>query len=130
MSAYPLTALLTLLIVLMLHWTGMRVGHARRQSGIMPPATNGDPQLERCLRVQANTLEALATFLPTLWLCAVFCSDRIAACAGALWLGARIWYALAYAKDASLRIPPFAAGVTMLALTWLGTLAGVVQHWL
>ena len=81
MSFPNLTAVVTLLALLAYVWMGVRVGGARRTSGIAAPAMSGDPTLERYLRVQGNTLEWLPIFLGSLWLFAHYWGDLLAASA-------------------------------------------------
>jgi uncharacterized membrane protein YecN with MAPEG domain len=79
MSFPHATAIVTLLALLAYVWMGVRVGAARRTSGIAAPAMSGDPMLERYLRVQGNTLEWLPIFLGSLWLFAHYWGDLPAA---------------------------------------------------
>ena len=72
MTAYPLTLLVLLLIVLLQLWMMMRVAQWRGRSGIKAPAMTGDPALERAIRVHMNTIEQLAMFLPALLVCAAY----------------------------------------------------------
>lgn len=44
----------------------INVGRARAKYKILPPATTGDENFERVLRVQQNTLEQLVFFLPAI----------------------------------------------------------------
>ena len=52
----------------------INVGRARAKYKIIPPQTSGDPNFERVIRVQQNTLEQLVLFLPSLWLFSLFIS--------------------------------------------------------
>ena len=58
-----LTALVTVLALMVYIWQLMRVGSARNRLGVAAPATTGHPEFERHFRVQANTLESLIIFL-------------------------------------------------------------------
>lgn len=106
-----LPALVTLLTVLLLFGTMWAVGHARGKYGIKAPAISGDPAFERAYRVQMNTLESTVMFLPTLWLAANYGFSGWAGVAGLAWLIGRVWYALAYLKEAGNRGPGFAVGM-------------------
>jgi len=106
-----LPALVTLLTVLLLFGTMWAVGHARGKYGIKAPAISGNPAFERAYRVQMNTLESTVMFLPTLWLAANYGFSGWAGVAGLIWLVGRVWYALAYLKEASNRGPGFAVGM-------------------
>lgn len=127
MTAFPLTALVTLLICLLLFGTAANVGRARVRYGIKAPAVTGHEMFERAYRIQMNTLENTALVLPTLWLFAGFMSDRGAAMLGIVWLVARVWYAIAYQADPMRRGAGF--GLSMLAFggLGLGALWGVVR---
>src|SRR5450830_2161206 len=106
---------------------GVKVGRARGRYDIKAPAVTGNEMFERAYRVQMNTLENAVLLLPALWLYAGFIGDRGAAVIGAVWLVARIWYALAYQSDPSKRGPAF--GLAMLAFVGLaaGAIWGVVK---
>ena len=105
MTAYPLTLLVLLLIVLLQLWMMMRVAQWRGRSGIKAPAMTGDPALEGAIRVHMNTVEQLAMFLPALLVCASI---------AALWLVGRVIYAIGYQQEAGKRSMGFL--VTFLAL--------------
>ena len=117
-----LTAFVTLLAILLYFYTGILVGQARGKSGIKAPATTGNPDFERVFRVQMNTLEALAMFLPALWIAARYSDPRLVGGIGLTWVAARTWYAIAYASAAKKRGPGF--GISILATTSLWLIAG------
>ena len=121
MHASPLTAAVTLLIVLILFGTAARVGLARKRHGIIAPTTTGHPAFERAYRVQMNTLEWAVMTLPCLWLAAAFASEAVAAGLGLMWCAGRVWYALAYLRDPGSR----GAGFLLAALAFgaLGVMA-------
>ncbi len=118
MHTHSLVAVVSLLALLVYVWMVLRVGGARRASGIAPPAMIGDPVLERHIRVQANTLEWLPIFLVSLWLFAFYWNDRVAAALGAVWIVGRILFALGYVAEPKKRemgfmIQALAAGVLL-----------------
>ena len=127
MTSLPLASLVTLLAVLLMFFTAMNVGRARVRHGIKAPAVTGHEMFERAFRIQMNTLESAALMLPALWLHAVFICDLGAGVMGAIWLVARVWYALAYQKDPARRGGGF--GLSFLAFVglWLGALWGIVR---
>ncbi len=51
-----LVAIVTVLVLLFYVWTGVGVGIMRGKHKINAPAMVGHPELERAVRVQANTL--------------------------------------------------------------------------
>ena len=121
---YPhsLTAIVTLVALLVYIWMGLRVGAARQASGIAAPAMTGDPVLERHIRVQANTLEWLPVFLVSLWLFALYWNDMVAAGLGVVWIVGRIVYALGYVAEPKGR----AAGFMIQFLASLVLLIGAL----
>lgn len=127
MTSFPLTALMTLLICLLMLVTGVNVGRARGRYGIKAPAVSGHEMFERAYRIQMNTMESAALMLPALWLYAGFIGESGAAVMGAVWLAARVWYAMAYQKDPARRSAGF--GIAFLAFVglWVGALWGVVR---
>ncbi len=126
MQTHALVAIVTLAALICYIWMILRVGGARRRTGIQAPAMTGDPDLERHVRVQANTLEWLPIFLPSLWLFAVYWNDLFAAAAGVVWIIGRIIYALSYTADPKKRGLGFAIqGLATFALL-LGALGRVI----
>lgn len=123
MQDLPLTAGITLLIVLLMFATAANVGMARKRFNVVAPAVSGHPQFERAYRIQMNTLEWALMVLPCLWVCAAFVGDGWAALGGGVWLLGRVWYALAYQRDPASRGPGFMVGA--LAFGALGLASGV-----
>ena len=120
------TALATLLAVGLYFSTGLLVARARGRTGIKAPATTGHPDFERAFRVQQNTLEWMPIFLPALWLCALFVSDRWAAAGGAVWIVGRVLYVRGYLEAANKRGTGFAVQALASVVLWLAALAGVI----
>lgn len=102
-QSHALVAIVTLLSLLVYVWMILRIPGARRRTGIDAPAMTGDPELERHIRVQANTVEWLVIYLPALWLFAIYWNDLVAAALGVVWMIGRIVYALGYAADPKKR---------------------------
>ncbi|PWK87606.1 MAPEG family protein [Fulvimonas soli] len=118
-----LPAIVVLLAVLLQFGTMYAAGRARYRYGVKAPATTGHPAFERAFRVQMNTLEATLLFLPTLWLAARYGFPAWAGLAGLVWIAGRVWYALAYLKDAGKR----GGGYLLGSIGWAATLLlGVV----
>ena len=107
------TAWATLAVLVMVFWLTFNVGRARARFKVDAPATDGPPAFSSVLRVHANTVEQMVLFLPALWLCAIFYSDRFAAACAVVWLAGRVLYALGYYRDPAKRGPGF--GIAMLA---------------
>ncbi len=100
-------ALITLATLALMFGCAWYVGVARGRYKVDAPATTGPVEFERAYRVQMNTLENAVIFLPALWLASLYFSPKIAAAIGVVWVLARIWYAIAYARDAKKRGNPF-----------------------
>ena len=130
MQDFRLTALVTLATVVLHFMLAWNVGRARVKFGVKAPAVSGNADFERVYRVQMNTIETTFMFMPALWLFAIYMSGLWAAALGAVWIFARIWYAIAYARDAARRGPAF--GLSMLAVVALGVGAawGVVREFI
>ena len=112
-TTYPWTAWATLAALVTYIWVVFNVGRARGRFKINAPVMDGPVPFMSVLRVHANTVEQLVLFLPALWLCAVFYSDRFAALCAAAWLVGRVLYALGYYRDPAKRGPGF--GIALLA---------------
>jgi glutathione S-transferase len=124
---YLLTAVVTLLS-LVLYWVlGALVGRARGVYKISAPACTGNADFERRFRVHQNTMESLVMHLPAMWLFAAYVSDRYAALLGVAWLVGRIIYAQRYYRDAALRGPGVLISIGATTVLLLGALAGAVM---
>ena len=125
---HNLLALVTLAALLVYFWMLIRVGRARGQFGVTAPATTGHPEFERHFRVQANTIEGLVLFLPSMWLFALALDgvshsrlgDEIGAGLGAVWIVGRILYMLSYVRDPASR----GAGFGIQGLATMSALLG------
>ena len=107
------TTIATLLALMFYFYTSVLVARARMLYGVKAPAISGHPDFERVFRVQANTLEWMPIFLPSLWLFAYYLSDTFAAAFGALWVIGRVIYMIGYSEAAERRGAGFAEGMTM-----------------
>jgi glutathione S-transferase len=108
----------------------LQCGQARGRLGVAAPAMSGNPEFERYLRVQYNTIEQLVIFLPSIWLFAAYVSPGVAALLGLLFIVGRFLYARGYIADPARRGPGF--GITLLANGCLlvGGMAGALVRWL
>lgn len=127
MTSFPLTSLITLLICMLIIATGWHVARARGRYGIKAPAVTGHEMFERAYRIQMNTLENALPLLLALWLYAGFIGDRGAGVMGAVWLVARVWYAIAYQADPAKRGTGFSIAFVAFVGLWLGALWGVAR---
>jgi glutathione S-transferase len=105
----------------------LNVGRARAKYKVSPPQMSGNPDFERVVRVQQNTVEQLILFLPALWLFAQFISPIWAAGIGAVWIIGRILFAWGYYQAAEKRAVGF--GISSLATLSLlgGSLTGIIM---
>lgn len=122
-----LPALVVLLTVLLLFAAGLMVARARHRYGVKAPATTGDPGFERAFRAQMNTVENALMFLPTLWLAARFGNAGVAGILGLVWVAARTWFLVAYAREAEARHHPFTLALLAWVLLLLLAAWGVVR---
>lgn len=125
-QSHALVAIVTLVSLLVYVWMILRIGGARRKAGIDAPAMTGDPELERHLRIQANTVEWLVIYLPSLWLFAIYWFDMAAAALGVVWIFGRILYALGYAADAKKREVGFIIQALATAILLFGALGRAI----
>ena len=121
------TAAITLLALLLYLVVTLNAGRARGKYGVKAPAVTGNEHFERAYRVQMNTLEQMAFFLPSMWLYALLLSDKGAAVGGLIWIVGRAIYAVAYTRNPSSRGLGF--GIAMLAEVgmFLGATYGVIK---
>ena len=130
--AAVLSAAVTILAVVVYLATGMVVGRMRYKHKVAPPAVTGAPEFERAYRVQLNTLEQLAVFLPMLWIATAFPVEIgwFAPAFGLVWVLGRILYMRGYLAAPEKRSLGFnlAAGAT-IALLVLAVI-GVVDAWM
>jgi glutathione S-transferase len=127
-----LSAVVTVLAVLLGIYTMMLVGRMRGKHGVNAPAMTGAPEFERAVRVQMNTLEQFALFLPLLWLATIYpvVSGYLAPGLGLIWLIGRLLYASGYMADPAKRSSGFLiAGIAQLGLLVL-SIVGIVHAWL
>jgi glutathione S-transferase len=122
------TALISPLAVLFYFFIGTRVAAARGKFGVQLPATTGHPDFERIYRVQMNTLEWLPTFLLTLWLFALYVSDKWAAVLGLVWIAGRIAYYVGYSRATEKRLPGFLVQVLAVVVLFFGALYGIIMR--
>ena len=126
MQPHSWVAIVTIAALLVYVWMALRIGRVRRKCGIYAPTMTGDPVLERHIRVQANTLEWLPLFLPSLWLFAIYWSDLVAVILGGIWIVGRIVYALGYVADPGKREVGFIIQALATAVLLFGALGRVV----
>jgi glutathione S-transferase len=122
------TAVVTLLSVVFYFFLATRVSLARGKFNVKLPAVAGHPDFERVFRAHTNTLEWMPIFLPLLWLCAIYFSDRTAAVLGLVWLGGRAYYFIGYSQAVEKRLPGFFIQSTACVLLLIGAVVGVIMN--
>lgn len=105
----------------------INVGRARFKYKVSPPQVTGNPDFERVLRVQQNTVEQMILFLPSLWLFSQFISPIWGSVIGAVWIIGRILFAWGYYQAAEKRALGF--GISTLATLALlgGSFTGIIM---
>jgi len=127
MTSFTWPAIITLLNLLLLIGVAVLVGRARAAHAIAAPATTGHPAFERAFRVQMNTLENSVVFLPALWLAALYSGTTLVALTGLAWIGARIVYAVAYARDPARRGGAFGVSFACIVVLMVAAAIGLVR---
>jgi len=129
MSIVPadlLSAVVTILAILLYFYMSIRVAQARGKTGIQAPATSGAPEFDRAFRVHYNTLEALPVFFPLLWLATIYFAPLpwLPAAFGLLWIIGRIFYMTGYMEAPEKRSMGFGisavAQISLLVLALYG----------
>ncbi len=112
--------LLGMLAVLQFFFFSFMTGITRGKSGLKAPAVTGDEGFERIYRVQVNTLEMLAAFLPALFIAGNHWSPMVVSILGLIYLIGRFIYWRAYITNPDTRRLGF-------MLSMLPTLALIVM---
>jgi glutathione S-transferase len=122
----PWISLITVLTLLLYLVITINVGRARAKYKVSPPQMTGNPDFERVLRVQQNTLEQMVLFIPGLWLFSFYVSPLWGAVLGAIWLVGRVAYAWGYYQAAEKRAIGFAISSLSGMVLLLGSLIGII----
>ena len=133
MPADLLSAVVTILAILLYFYMSVRVGQMRHKHGVKAPAMTGHPEFERAFRVHYNTLESLVVFPPLLWLATIYFTPAfytlawLPAALGLAWIVGRILYMTGYMADPDKRGTGF--GIASLAelLLLILAIAGIVR---
>ncbi len=124
---YHYTQAATLLALLLYASVSYNTATARGRYKVKAPAVTGNEQFERAYRVQMNTLEQLAFFLPSMWLYAATLNDVGAAVGGVVWVVGRVIYAFSYLRDPASRSTGFTIAFVAAAGLFLGAVYGVIR---
>lgn len=126
-AAYAPVFIVMLLALLQYFYFSVAVGRARYRYGVKAPATSGHEDFERVYRVQMNTLELLALFLPALWSFALFLSPIWAAVLGVVFIIGRFVYSAGYVRAADKRSLGFGLSMFPTLFLLVGGLVGAVR---
>jgi glutathione S-transferase len=127
MQTIPLVSIVILIAALEFMVLGAMVGRARAKYGVAAPAITGHPIFERHFRVHYNTLEQLIVFVPSIALFGLYVSDLWGAILGAVFVVARIPYAIGYVNDPKKREVGSILGFVALVPLVLGALYGAIR---
>ena len=135
MSSVPadlLSAVVTILAIILYFYMGIRVGQMRGKHDVKAPAMTGHPEFERAFRVHYNTLEALPVFFALLWLATIYFRTIgwLPGLLGVLWIVGRFLYMTGYMADPDKRGMGFGiSAVAQLALLLLAVW-GIVETYI
>ena len=107
---------------------GILVGRARAKYGVKAPAISGNESFERAFRVQMNTLEQLAGFLPAMFIAAQYWPAKAVAAVGVVYLLGRFVYWRSYLNDPTKRQLGFLITVVPTFILLGASLVGAVLH--
>lgn len=122
----PLVSLITALALLLYLGLTINVSRYRVKYNVPAPQMTGNPNFERVLRVQQNTLEQLVLFLPGVWLFSVYVSPSWGTGIGVVWLIGRIAYAWGYYQAPKKRVIGFGVSSISSLVLLLGSLIGIL----
>ena len=131
-DATLLSAIVTVLSVVFVFYTGLNVARMRGKHKIDAPAVTGNAEFERAYRVQLNTLEQVVVYLPLLWIATSYFKmlPWLPALFGLIWVIGRFLYLQGYMVAPEKRSMGFLiTSVATLGLLIL-SIVGIVQAWM
>jgi glutathione S-transferase len=120
--------IIAVLAVLQFFMFGILVGRARKKYAVRAPSISGNEHFERALRVQMNTLEQLAGFLPALFISAQYWPPKTVALVGVVYIVGRLIYWRSYLSDPSKRQLGFLMTVIPTFILLAVSLVGAALH--
>jgi len=123
-----LIAIVTGLAVLQAFFFAFQVGQTRQKHGLSAPAMSGNTEVERAIRVHANTIEQLVIFLPGLWMFGYYVNVQIGAGIGLLFIVGRFVYRSAYLGDPKNRTAGFGIGALSMMVLVVGGMIGAAMQ--
>jgi glutathione S-transferase len=127
-----LSAIVTILAILLYTYMSIRVGQMRTKHGITAPATSGHPEFERAFRIHYNTLESIAVFIALLWLATIYFRTLpwLPALVGLIWVIGRFIYMTAYTADPAKRGLGFGTAMISQLVLLIIAVIGIVETWM
>lgn len=126
--ALTLTALVTILALLLYLYMGAIVGAMRNKYDVKPPASMGAPAFERAFRAHQNTLESLPVFLVPLWLAAFYFQPArwLPAVVALAWIAGRFLYLRGYLLAPEKRLPGLRIQSVAILVNMVLAVAGIL----
>ncbi len=118
--------LIGMLAVLQFFFFSFLTGLARGKSGLKAPAVTGDENFERIYRVQINTLEMLAAFLPALFIAGNHWPPVVVSIPGLIYLIGRFVYWRAYISNPDTRRLGFMLSMLPVLVLIIMAIGGVI----
>lgn len=122
-----LIAIVTVLAGLQAFVFAFQTGQQRVKHNVAAPAMSGHPDVERAIRVHANTVEQLVILLPALWIFAYYVHAQIGAALGLVFIVGRFIYRAGYMQDPSKRSTGFGISALAMMVLAIGGLVGAVM---
>jgi len=122
-------AIVTALALLQFFWFAIKIGGARKRTGIKAPAMTGDPDLDSNVRVHMNTAESLLIFLPGLWMFGSYVHALIGAGIGIAYIIGRFIYQHGYLQAPEKRGLGFIITLASYMILLLGGMIGAIVSW-
>ena len=119
-------AIVLTLVLLQYTFFSIMVGKARGTYDINAPAVSGHEVFERYYRVQQNTLELLAVFVPAMFLFASYVHALTAAGLGVVFFIGRLLYYKAYVNNPKSRGLGFTLSFLSAHVLLIGGMVGAV----
>jgi len=122
-----LVAIVTGLAALQAFFFAFQVGQTRQKHGVNAPSMTGNVDVERAIRVHANTVEQLVIFLPGLWMFGYYVNAQIGAGIGLLFIIGRFIYRNTYLRDPKSRSAGFGIGALSMVVLVVGGMIGAAM---
>ena len=119
-------ALVTLANLALLQFVAFQCGTMRGKHQVPPGTTVGPEEFNRHYRAQANLMENLLVFLPSVWLLGYYGDARLAGVVGTVFLLARVAYHRAYISEPTTRLKAFLVGIACSAVALLGAVVSIL----